>query len=128
MAGQLISFVMPVLNEEKYLDRAVRSVFEQDLPNGFSSEFIVALGPSTDKTNQVAHQLQKQFPDLVLVDNPAGTTSVGLNLAINKSRGEIVVRVDAHSQLTAGYVKQAVEILQSNEKIGNVGGQMLAEG
>lgn len=128
MASKLISFVMPVLNEEKYLERAVRSVFEQELPVGYSAEFIVALGPSTDRTNQVAKRLQEQFADLVLVDNPAGTTSVGLNLAINKSRGEIVVRVDAHSQLTAGYVKQAVEILESNKDLGNVGGQMLAEG
>lgn len=119
---------MPVLNEEKYLERAVASVFEQDLPVGFSSEFIVALGPSTDQTNRIAKQLQLRYPELVLVDNPVGTTSVGLNLAIKSSNGEIIVRVDAHSQLTDGYVKTAIAILDADTAIGNVGGQMLAEG
>lgn len=128
MTMRVVSFVMPVLNEEKYLERAVASVFEQDLPAGFSSEFIVALGPSTDQTNQIAKQLQLRYPELVLVDNPAGITSVGLNLAINNSSGEIIVRVDAHSQLTDGYVRTAIAILDADKAIGNVGGQMLAEG
>ena len=128
MTKRVVSFVMPVLNEEKYLERAVASVFEQDLPVGFSSEFIVALGPSTDQTNRIAKQLQLRYPELVLVDNPVGTTSVGLNLAIKSSNGEIIVRVDAHSQLTDGYVKTAIAILDADKGIGNVGGQMLAEG
>lgn len=128
MTKRVVSFVMPVLNEEKYLERAVASVFEQDLPVGFSSEFIVALGPSTDQTNRIAKQLQLRYPELVLVDNPVGTTSVGLNLAIKSSNGEIIVRVDAHSQLTDGYVKTAIAILDADKAIGNVGGQMLAEG
>ena len=110
------------------MERAVASVFEQDLPVGFSSEFIVALGPSTDQTNRIAKQLQLRYPELVLVDNPVGTTSVGLNLAIKSSNGEIIVRVDAHSQLTDGYVKTAIAILDADKAIGNVGGQMLAEG
>lgn len=124
----VISFVMPVLNEEKHLAQAVASVFEQELPAGYTAELVVALGPSTDSTNQVAKKLTKKFAALSLVENPIGLTSAGLNLAIESSTGEIVVRVDAHSQLTKGYVLSAVEVLESNPKIGNVGGVMQAKG
>jgi len=50
-----LSFVMPVLNEEKYLRTAVESIFEQ----GYSSPFdiVLALGPSTDNTNKIAEEL-----------------------------------------------------------------------
>ena len=43
-----ISFVMPVLNEEQYLEAAVKSVFKQDVPG--QMELVLALGPSIDKT------------------------------------------------------------------------------
>lgn len=125
---KVISFVMPVLNEEKHLAAAVASVFDQELPLGFEAELILALGPSSDKTSEIAAGLASKRKNLVLVENPRGSTSAGLNLAISEARGDVVVRVDAHSQLTPGYAKTAHEILLSNEKIGNVGGQMLAEG
>ena len=46
-----ISFVMPVLNEEQYLEAAVKSVFDQDVPGDL--ELVLALGPSSDSTNEL---------------------------------------------------------------------------
>jgi glycosyltransferase involved in cell wall biosynthesis len=119
---------MPVLNEAQHLASAVESVFEQELPAGMGAELVLALGPSTDATNQIANDLKAKYPTLTLVENPKGLTSAGLNAAIAASSGSIVVRVDAHSKLTPGYVLTAVEILDKNSQIGNVGGQMLAQG
>jgi succinoglycan biosynthesis protein ExoA len=124
----VISFVMPVLNEEKHLEQAVASVFSQELPAGFSAELILALGPSSDKTDSVAMTLANAHKNLKTVANPSGLTSAGLNLAIGLAAGDVIVRVDAHSQLTAGYVKTAFSILETNPAIGNVGGVMKAEG
>ena len=120
--------MMPVLNEEKHLQQAVASVFAQEIPSGFSAELILALGPSSDQTDSVATALSKSHKNLKTVANPSGLTSAGLNLAIGLATGDVIVRVDAHSKLTAGYVKTAVEILESSPRIGNVGGVMLAEG
>ena len=44
-----VSFVMPVLNEEHYLETAVESVFSQEVSG--EMELVVALGPSKDKTD-----------------------------------------------------------------------------
>ena len=126
--NRIISFVMPVLNEEKNLDAAVASVLDQELPANCTAELILALGPSKDGTDAVAKKLAKKYSNLVVCKNPKGLTSAGLNIAIAKSNGEIIVRVDAHSRLTAGYAKTAIGILDSNSRIGNTGGVMKAEG
>ena len=48
-----------------------------------------------------------------MVDNPTGKTPAGLNAAIKAAKHDVIVRVDAHSVLSPGYTKLAVEILNS---------------
>jgi glycosyltransferase involved in cell wall biosynthesis len=127
-AKSLLSFVMPVLNEQAHLKNAVAAVFAQKLPDNYSAELILALGPSTDSTNQIAQELAELYPDIKLIQNPGGSTSAGLNLAIAKALGSIILRVDAHSDLTPGYAEIALEVLESDKRIGNVGGMMDAQG
>jgi succinoglycan biosynthesis protein ExoA len=116
---------MPILNEERHLARAVRSVLEQDYPGEL--EVVVALGPSTDRTTEVARELAAQDPRLTLVDNPSGRTPDGLNAALAAARHEIIVRMDGHGELSPGYIRRAVEILEETGAA-NVGGLMRAEG
>lgn len=121
-----ISFVMPVREEENYLEQAVESVFAQEVPG--QMELVLAIAPSKDRTLELAKQLQRKFgSQLVIVENPDGTTPKALNLAIAKSTYEVVLRVDAHSELNPGYSKLAVEILNQTGA-GNVGGMMVARG
>jgi glycosyltransferase involved in cell wall biosynthesis len=119
------SFVMPVRNEEKYLASAVESVFAQVAPG--KTELILAIAPSVDKTMAIAEELQSKFKNLKIVDNPTGDTASGLNLAIAAASYDVVVRVDAHSQLTENYLTTALEVL-SETGAANVGGRMHAVG
>lgn len=119
------SFVMPVRNEEKYLASAVESVFAQTSPG--KRELILALAPSVDKTKEIAEELKSKFKDLKVIDNPSGDTATGLNLAIAAASHEVVVRVDAHSQLSENYLTTALEVL-SQTGAANVGGRMRAIG
>ncbi|KRA25892.1 glycosyl transferase family 2 [Microbacterium sp. Root61] len=116
---------MPVLNERAYLQRAVETVLEQDVPG--PSELILALGPSTDGTTELAQRLADADPRIVLVDNPAADIPVGLNLAIRASLYPTIVRVDAHSELAPGYTRRALETL-TRTGAANVGGVMRADG
>lgn len=125
-ALQTVSFVMPVLNEEKYLESAVRSIFDQKGIEIGDIEVILALGPSTDDTNRVAESLKSQFP-VKTVENSSGKTPAGLNLAIAEAKNDIVVRVDAHSMLSPDYTSLAISILNETGAA-NVGGLMKAEG
>jgi glycosyltransferase involved in cell wall biosynthesis len=120
-----VSFVMPVLNEQDYLAIAVESVLSQKTPG--KKQLVLALGPSTDKTNQIAESLAKKYRTLILIENPTGLTATGLNLAIEKSSYETVIRVDAHSELSDNYAASAVKILNATGAA-NVGGMMIAKG
>jgi glycosyltransferase involved in cell wall biosynthesis len=119
------SFVMPVRNEEKYLASAVESVFAQVAPG--KTELILAIAPSSDMTRAIAEELQSRFKTLKIVDNPTGDTASGLNLAIAAASYDVVVRVDAHSQLTENYLTTALEVM-SETGAANVGGRMHAVG
>ena len=116
---------MPVLNEERHLEHAVRAIFEQDYPGPL--EVCLALGPSTDRTDEVADRLRREEPRLRTVANPTGKTPAGLNAAIRATSGEVVVRVDGHAVLPAGYITRAVQTLERTGAV-NVGGVQKAEG
>lgn len=119
-----VSVVMPIRNEAEHLDRAVASVLAQDYPVDF--DVCLAVGPSDDGTEEVANRLAESEPRVTVVANPAGTTPAGLNAAIAATAGEIVVRVDGHSNLSPGYVRRAVETMMRTGAV-NVGGRQVPE-
>ena len=120
-----VAVVMPVLNEENYLEAAVLAILSQDYQGPI--QVVLALGPSTDRTNEVADRICAGDSRVSSVPNPTGRTPEGLNAALAATKQEIVVRVDAHSELSDGYIRLAVETLQRTGA-DNVGGIMGARG
>lgn len=120
-----VSYVMPVLNEKGYVASAVASVLAQDYPG--PAEVVLALGPSTDGTDEIVAALARGDERIRTVPNPQAHIPVGLNAAIRAARHPVVVRVDAHTELPAGYTRHAVETLERTGAA-NVGGIMLARG
>lgn len=120
-----VSYVMPVLNEEDYLETAVRTILGQDYAG--EKEIVLALGPSRDRTDAIAAALASADPRVRLVENPLTHIPAGLDLAIAASRHPVVVRVDAHSELTPDYTRRGIEALR-REGAANVGGVMRAAG
>lgn len=120
-----ISFVMPVANEEQHLRIAVDSVLGQKTAGEF--ELVIALGPSRDRTAEIAAELASTYEQIKVVPSATGRTSDSLNLAIAASRFECVIRVDAHSELPDGYAQLALDLLNQTGAA-NVGGLMVARG
>jgi glycosyltransferase involved in cell wall biosynthesis len=120
-----ISVILPVLNEESHLEGAVLSVLSQDYRGPL--EIILALGPSRDRTNEIAAKLASQDNRVKLPDSPTGKTAAGLNLALAASKSPVVVRVDGHAQIPNNYISLIVEILNKTGAV-NVGGVMAAVG
>lgn len=115
-----VSCVVPARDDADALPRAVQSALTQGYPGPLS--LVIAVGPSWDATAAVARSLAAADPRVRVVDNPAGTTPAGLNIAIAASTGDIVARVDARSVLPPGYLLRAVETLESTGAA-NVGGR-----
>ncbi|MEV4263324.1 glycosyltransferase family 2 protein [Kribbella sp. NPDC049584] len=120
-----VSVVMPVLNEERHLEEAAGRVLEQDYPGEL--EVVLAIGPSKDRTQEIADKLAEKDPRITIVPNPTGKTPAALNVGIAHAKHDILVRVDGHGALTDGYITRAVEVLEETGA-DNVGGVMAAEG
>ncbi len=120
-----VSVIMPVRNEERNLAESVRHVLSQAYPGEL--EVVMAVGPSSDRTEQIARDLAAADPRLTVVANPSGTIPSALNAAVRASRHPVIVRVDARSRLPAGYIAAAVRTLHATAAV-NVGGIMAAEG
>ncbi|HEY9412955.1 MAG TPA: glycosyltransferase family 2 protein [Jiangellaceae bacterium] len=124
-AWPAVSVIMPVLDEERHLAEAVTGVLAQEYPGEL--ELVLALGPSRDRTDEIARDLANHDSRIKLVSNPAGRTPAGLNAALAAARHDVLVRVDGHGVLSDDYIQRAVDTLESTGAA-NVGGVMLAEG
>lgn len=118
-----VSVILPILNEERDLRDCISAILQQKYDGKL--EVILALGPSTDNTNQIANSLAQSDSRIKLVNNPTGKTAAALNLAIAAASSEIICRIDGHAEISDTYIKTAVEIMIQNGAV-NVGGLMNA--
>ena len=118
-----VSVVLPILNEERDLAACISAILQQKYDGEI--EVILALGPSSDKTDEIADKLVAQDKRIKLVKNPSGKTATALNLAIAASANEIICRIDGHAEISDTYIDTAVKILQKSGAV-NVGGVMNA--
>jgi glycosyltransferase involved in cell wall biosynthesis len=123
----LVTVVAVVRDEEPYLDAMVRSVLGQDYPHPL--HMVLAVGPSKDRTREIADKLAIETGRVTVVDNPTGSKPLGLNAGLQRmpEGHSIFVRVDGHTVVEPTYVRRAVEALQAAGADG-VGGQMLPVG
>ncbi len=117
-----VSVIIPCYNEEATIRKLLEALRSQTYPLA-KMEVVISDGFSTDRTREVIDQFQKEHADLAVrvVDNKAKTIPSGVNQAIRESRGEIIVRLDAHSMPIPEYVERCVEAHQTG-KGDNVGG------
>lgn len=120
-----VSVIMPVLNEEKHLAAAVAGIVAQHYPGPL--EIVIAVGPSRDRTQEIADGLAATYDFVTVVDSPTGRTPASLNRAIAASKYDILVRVDGHGELGPEYLTTAVRTLEETGAV-NVGGIMDAQG
>jgi len=142
-----VSIVVPCRNEIGHIRRFLHSVSVQETP-GMNVEVLVADGMSDDGTRQVLDRyvrersdrnsdrrddesdtslgrcprwLDEKLPAFFVIDNVKQTASSGLNTAIRAAQGDIIIRMDVHTEYAPDYVRNCVEIL--NETCAdNVGG------
>jgi hypothetical protein len=110
---------VPARNEERWIGSCLDSVLTQthrDL------EVLVADGQSTDATPAIVDEVARRDPRVRPLTNPLRTTASSLNLCLEEATGEVVVRVDAHSEIPPDYVALALDRLESGPW-GGVGGR-----
>jgi GT2 family glycosyltransferase len=116
-----VSIVIPALNEASHIEACLKSVLEQEFDGAL--EVIVVDGDSTDETAAIAQRMGVR-----VVANPARSISAGLNRGLEAARGDVLMRFDAHGEMTRGYVSACLRALAEEEGAVNVGGWHQAVG
>jgi succinoglycan biosynthesis protein ExoA len=117
----LVSVIVPCRNEASHIAGFLDRLLAQELPTGTAMEVLIADGMSVDGTRAVIdgysakNKLIQHFP------NPKGFVSAGLNEAIRRAQGEVILRMDVHTEYAPDYMRQCLAVLEETGAQ-NVGG------
>lgn len=109
-----ISIILPVRNEEKFIERCLKSIVKQDYPKN-KFEILVIDGMSEDKTRKIVKNLQENNKNIMLFNNSKKTVPYALNIGIKKARGEVIIRVDGHSEIAKDYFRKCIYYLDKTD-------------
>jgi succinoglycan biosynthesis protein ExoA len=120
-----VSVLIPVRNEAAVLHDVAAAMLAQRFDGGV--EFLFVDGRSDDATREILDELAREDPRVRVLDNPAKRTPQALNLALRAARGDVIVRMDAHTRYPPDYIARGVERLRRGD-VECVSGPALAEG
>lgn len=121
MSERVVSVIVPCRNERRYIERFCAGVLGQQLPPGWRVQLVIADGDSDDGTRELLQQLGSSDPRIAWIANPARIVSPGLNAALKVAQGEIIVRMDVHTDYAPDYIAQCLA-LHAETGADNVGG------
>lgn len=112
-----VSVIIPVYNEEAYIDGCLSSVYAQDYPRAYV-EVIVVDGGSQDRSVQI---IKEKYPEVIILHNSLKIVPVSMNIGIGVANGDYIMRMDAHAYYSNNYISR---LISEAERLGadNVGG------
>jgi glycosyltransferase involved in cell wall biosynthesis len=118
-----VSVIIPCRNEAKWIEKCLESVAASDYPKDRLEVFVID-GMSNDGTRDIVASFAAGHPFIRLLENPKRTAPAALNIGIAAARGEIIMRMDAHTEFRANYIGCLVHWLQKSDA-DNVGGWLI---
>ena len=116
-----ISVIMPVRNEAAFIETSLGAMLCQDYPHD-RLEVIVVDGMSTDNTRALINELATNTDIPVrILDNPANTVPPAMNIGIRAATGDLIGRMDGHTEVQPDYLRKCIETLHDTGA-DNVGG------
>lgn len=116
-----VSIIVPCRNEVAHIRTLLDDISRQEGLDDFDWEAIIADGSSDDGSAQIVKAYEAQNPKIRLIENPGRIVSAGLNVAFGQARGDIILRMDAHTRYAPDYCNQCIKALFASGA-DNVGG------
>jgi len=120
MSLPFVSAIVPCRNEEKFIGKCLDSILNQDYLKE-NLEILVVDGMSEDETKEIIKKYANRHSFLRLLENPRKITPAAMNLGIKNSKGDVIIKMDAHSLYAKNYISKCVEHLKESGA-DNVGG------
>jgi succinoglycan biosynthesis protein ExoA len=127
MTSPRITVLIPARNEEADIAGCIDVIGGQDYPLA-AIQLIVVDAASDDGTRAEVERAASRHPfgEVLVLDNPARRTSVGLNIGLRQARGAFLARVDARSRVPSDYLRACVATMEQRPEVGVTGGAQVA--
>jgi glycosyltransferase involved in cell wall biosynthesis len=109
----MISIITPAHNEEQFIEKSLCSVKTATKEVDEDIEHIVVLNRCTDKTGEIA----ARFGAKIIIEDSKNMSRIR-NKGVEASKGNIVVTLDADSQMTPNMLVEVKKNLDSGKYIG----------
>lgn len=122
----IVSFIIVAYNAEKVIGNSLECLKKQNYPHN-NIEVILVDSNSSDSTKKIMNNFKnnnKDFKRVIVLDNPKKILPCGWNVALNKAKGDAILRVDAHSTFPDNFISENVKEMESGENI--VGGHRIS--
>ena len=116
----LVSLIIPCRNEESFISTCLDSLLAGEYPKN-RLEILVVDGLSSDHTRAIVEGYARAYPFVQLLCNPMRTIPSAMNLGIERAKGDVLIKIDAHSSYPPGFVPSCVNALR-DYAADNVGG------
>jgi len=117
MNSPLVTTIIDTYNHEKFIEKAIRSVLEQEL-DGYNLEIIVIDDGSTDNTPEI---IKNFIPRVRYIRKNNGGQATAFNVSIPEAQGEIIAFLDGDDWWAKNKLKTVLEVLAQKPEIGAVG-------
>jgi glycosyltransferase involved in cell wall biosynthesis len=116
----VVSIIIPCRNEASHVERCLASILASTYPTQLL-DIVVVDGMSDDGTRSIVTEFTQSSSAVRMLDNPRRITPAALNIGIAAARGDVIMRMDAHSAYPPHYISRLVAWL-SETGADNVGG------
>ena len=116
----MVTVIIPCRNEESFIENTLDSIIKSDYPLD-DLEILIVDGRSDDKTREIVKKFENKYSQIRLIDNPEQTVPYAMNYGIKEAKGNVIVRLDAHSIYPSNYISKLVYWLEKLDA-DNVGG------
>jgi glycosyltransferase involved in cell wall biosynthesis len=103
-----LSVIIPMFNVEDYLERCIRSLENQDIPAD-DYEIICINDGSPDNCKEIIQLLQKEFTNIVLVDQENQGVSIARNNGIAIAGGKYLLMIDPDDYVAENSLRGVLE-------------------
>lgn len=102
-----LSFIVPIYNMEKYLEKCVSSIVQQHVEK---SEIILVNDGSTDTSLLLCYELAEKYKNIVVIDKENGGISSARNAGLRAANGDYVCFVDSDDFFKENFANTFLEI------------------
>ena len=110
-----LSFILPIFNTGKYLQKCIDSVIAQNLTVGDYEILLVYDEGSSDNSLQIAQENADKYPDVVrLISHSNRSIGESLNYAFPLAKGEYIQVIDTDDYLEPNTIAPLIDRLYSD--------------